>query len=124
MQRERLGAITERDRTFAWTVEHHEQVDAKGDESNSSDVVILTRRRLVGVVERESGEKQRRGEQRERGDEQVPTSERVDGIDRRYGEEEVDDTRTHGHEEGVGSGKAGFEEDTGGVVRNDIDTAD
>ena len=106
IERVRLGAVRERYGALARRVDDAEQIQAQ---RHARDVRLGVRRERD--VEREASKEQREGHERKCDQQQVASTKRVDSIDGRDSEEEVDDAEAQAGTECALLAEARFDED-------------
>ena len=115
VQRVCLSTVRERHGSFAWTVNHAEQIETRGNAGDACGVVRL------GHPEAEADEEEADRHEWEGGEEEVSTAEGIDRVDSRNRKKPVDSAPAERGGEGVDFREVGIEEDGGGVVGDDVD---
>ena len=115
-QGEDFGRVRERDGALSGRVKGGKQ---KNEQPNQRQMG----RGLFGDVEAEGRRQQCPSHLRKCKEQQSPPAERVNGAQRREGEDEIDQSEAPWSQQGVEVGSAGLDKDGGGIEGDNVDAA-
>jgi hypothetical protein len=111
-----LSRVCEWHWAFPWRVDDHEQVNPRCHHGGASLLAL--------DVEREARPEEEESHEGESGEEEVPSPERVDCVDSRYGEKPVRYPTAQGYKERVFSAEPCVGEHGRGVIHDGVDAAE